>query len=51
VVNWTRTITPAIVNEARLGVNRITLHNGGADKGYGDLNQQFGIGGVNSRAC
>lgn len=48
VVNWTRTINPRMVNEVRIGVNRITLHNGGLDKGYPDLNQKFGIQGVNS---
>ncbi len=48
VVNWTRNISPTIVNEARMGVNRIVLHNGGADKGYADLNQKYGISGVNS---
>ncbi|MBK9166267.1 MAG: TonB-dependent receptor [Bryobacterales bacterium] len=48
VVNWTRAFSPTIVNEARMGVNRITLHNGGDPKGFGDLNQQLGIAGVNS---
>ena len=48
VVNWTRTISPRLVNEVRIGVNRITLHNGGEDKGYPDLNQKLGIQGVNS---
>jgi hypothetical protein len=48
VVNWTRTISPTLVNEARVGVNRIVLHNGGADKGFPDLNQKLGIQGVNS---
>ncbi len=48
VINWTRTFSPTVVNEARGGVNRITLHNGGANKGYPDLNEQFGIAGVNS---
>jgi hypothetical protein len=48
VVNWTRTISPTVVNEARVGVNRITLHNGGEDKGFEDLNQRLGIQGVNS---
>ena len=48
VVNWTRTISPTMVNEARMGVNRITLHNGGEDKGLGDLNQKLGIQGVGS---
>jgi hypothetical protein len=48
VANWTRTISPTLVNEVRIGVNRITLHNGGSDKGYADLNQKLGIQGVNS---
>lgn len=48
VVNWTRVFSPTVVNEARVGVNRITLHNGGLDKGYPDLNQKLGIQGVNS---
>jgi hypothetical protein len=48
VLNWTRTVSPTIVNEARFGVNRIVLHNGGLDKGYPDLNQKLGIQGVNS---
>ena len=49
VLNWTRTFSPSIVNEARAGVNRITLFNGGANKeGYEDLNSKYGIAGVNS---
>jgi len=48
VLNWTRVIGPTMVNEARFGANRITLHNGGLDKGYPDLNQKLGIQGVNS---
>jgi len=48
VVNWTKVLSPTMVNEARVGVNRITLHNGGLDKGYPDLNQKLGIQGVNS---
>ena len=48
VVNWTRTVSPSIVNEARAGVNQITLFNGGADKGLGDINEKLGIAGVNS---
>lgn len=49
VLNWTRTFSPSIVNEARAGVNRITLFNGGANKeGYPDLNAKYGIAGVNS---
>jgi hypothetical protein len=49
VLNWTRVFNPRIVNEARFGVNRIVLFNGGANKeGYGDLNEKYGIAGVNS---
>jgi hypothetical protein len=44
VLNWTRTISPTLVNEARAGVNIITRNNGGADKGLGDIGQKLGIG-------
>lgn len=43
VVNWTRTISPTVVNEARVGVNNIMLNNGGEDNGIGDVAQQLGI--------
>jgi hypothetical protein len=43
VINWTRTINPHIVNEARFGVNYVMLDNGGADKGLGDIAQKVGI--------
>ena len=43
VVNWTRTITPTLVNEARFGVNDIMNQNGGSDKGLGDIAQKIGI--------
>lgn len=43
VLNWTRTISPKIVNEARVGVNFVTLNSGGADEGLGNLAQQVGI--------
>ncbi len=43
VINWTRTINPTLVNEARFGVNNILLNNGDADKGLGDIGQQLGI--------
>ena len=32
VINWTRTISPKLVNELRVGVNNVLLDNGGADK-------------------
>jgi hypothetical protein len=49
VLNWTRVFSPRVVNEARFGINRIVLFNGGANKeGYGDLHEKYGIAGVNS---
>ena len=43
VINWTRTISPTLVNEARVGVNDIMNQNGGSDKGLGDIAQKIGI--------
>jgi hypothetical protein len=49
VVNWTRTFSPALVNEARFGINYVRLHNGGSDKGLGDIAQDLGIQNGNDR--
>ena len=49
VINWTRSISPTVVNEGRVGVNRITLFNGGEDKGVGNLAEKLGIAGGNDR--
>ena len=43
VINWTRTITPTVVNELRVGVNNIDQWNGGQDEGLGNLAQSVGI--------
>jgi hypothetical protein len=43
VVNWTRTFSSRLVNEARLGVNRNSLQNGTLDNGLGDYAQSLGI--------
>ncbi len=43
VINWTRTISPRLVNEARVGVNNLMLNNGGEDRGLGDIATQLGI--------
>ena len=43
VINWTRTLSPTLVNEARFGVNNILIYNGGADKGLGDIATKVGI--------
>ncbi len=48
VINWTWTISPNLVNEARVGVNNIMLDNGGADKGLGDIASKAGIAGAGS---
>ena len=46
VLNWTRTISPTLVNELRGGVNDIMNQNGGADKGLGDIAHKIGIANV-----
>lgn len=46
VVNWTHTISPRLVNEARVGVNNLMLNNGGEDKGLGDIATSLGIQGA-----
>ncbi len=43
VINWTRSFSPNLVNEARIGVNNVMLVSGGADKGLGNIAQQAGI--------
>jgi hypothetical protein len=43
VINWTRTISPRLVNEARVGVNNLMLNNGGEDKGAGDIASKLGM--------
>jgi hypothetical protein len=43
VINWTRTISPRLVNEARVGVNNLMLDNGGEDKGAGDIASKLGM--------
>jgi outer membrane receptor protein involved in Fe transport len=48
VFAWTRTLSPTMVNEARVGVNNIMLDNGGADKGLGDIATKVGIQGAGS---
>ncbi len=46
VLNWTRTITPTIVNEARVGFNRAVFISDALDwAGIGNANAGFGIPG------
>ncbi|MBM3749159.1 MAG: carboxypeptidase regulatory-like domain-containing protein, partial [Acidobacteria bacterium] len=49
VINWTRTIRPTLVNELRIGVNRIMNWNGGEDKGLGNVAEKLGIQQGNDR--
>ncbi len=49
VVNWTRSFSPTLVNELRIGLNRITLWNGGEDKGLGNVAEKLGIQQGNDR--
>jgi hypothetical protein len=48
-LNWTRTIGPGWVNEARVGYNYVKLNNGGADNGLGNVGTDLGIAGANDR--
>ncbi len=49
VFDWTRGISPTLVNDARIGFNRVVLHNGGLDKGAGNIAQDLGIQNGNDR--
>ena len=49
VIDWTRNINPAMVNEARVGFNYVKLNNGGADNGLGNVGTTLGIPGANDR--
>jgi hypothetical protein len=46
VLDWTRTISPTIVNEARVGVNYVFVNNGAASNGVNDLPSTVGLPGV-----
>ncbi len=43
VANWTRTFSPSLVNEARLGINYTLVNNGDSEKGLGNVAQDLGI--------
>jgi hypothetical protein len=48
VIDWTRTISPSLVNEARFGVNYVLNDNGAATATLKDFAQTVGIPGVPS---
>jgi hypothetical protein len=43
VIDWTRTLSPSLVMEAKIGVNRIYLHNGTAVSGLSNFADTLGI--------
>lgn len=43
VLDWTRSISPTIVNEARVGVNYVFINNGAAANGVSGLAQTVGL--------
>ncbi len=50
VINWTRTFSPTLVNEVRLGANYVQLHNGSAfPSSAGNIAQDLGIANGNDR--
>jgi len=48
VVDWVRTVSPTIVNDARAGVNYVFINNGAAGNGLTDLNSTVGLPGIPS---
>jgi hypothetical protein len=46
VLDWTRTLSPTMVNEARVGVNYVFLNNGAAGNGLANLPQTVGLPGT-----
>ncbi len=48
VLNWTRTISPRLVNEARVGINRNSITSGNSDNGLGNYAQQLGMANAGS---
>ena len=49
VFNWTRSFSPSVVNELRIGANRIVNWNGGEDKGLGNVAEFLGMEQGNDR--
>jgi hypothetical protein len=49
VTDWTHTFSPHIVNDFRMGVNYVSTHSGGTDNGLGNVADELGIQGVNTR--
>lgn len=47
VIDWTHTFSPTMVMDARMGFNRIYLHNGAVTPGIGNFGEQIGIADAN----
>ena len=47
VIDWTHTLSPTLVMDAKIGVNRIYLHNGSGVTGLGNFATTLGIAGGN----
>ena len=50
VGNWTHTFGPSMVNELRVGMNRLALQDFVGDKGLGNIAEELGIANGNARA-
>jgi len=48
VLDWVHTVSPAIVNEARFGVNYVLVNNGAAANGLANFPQTVGLPGIPS---
>jgi hypothetical protein len=48
VLDWTRSISPSIVNDARVGVNYVFVNNGSSSNSLKDFAQTVGIPGIQS---
>ncbi|MGH9440188.1 MAG: carboxypeptidase regulatory-like domain-containing protein, partial [Terriglobia bacterium] len=51
LIDWTHTFSPTMVMDAKIGVNRILLHNGSVVAGVGNLAQQLGIADGNAHGA
>jgi len=48
VLDWVHTVSPAIVNDARIGVNYVFINDGAAGNGLTNLNSTVGLPGIPS---
>lgn len=48
VIDWVSTVSPTILNDARVGVNYVLVNNGASSNGLANFNQTVGLPGVPS---